>query len=68
MLLFINTVFIDLDYVTFIDIFHIQPGTNNSLHILWFNFILGSNFNFLCFKLITIHCNTQKTKTKQNKI
>ena len=30
--------------------------------MLWFNFILGSNFIFLCFKLIIIHYNTQKTK------
>ena len=27
-----------------------------------FNFILGSNFIFLCFKLIIIHYNTQKQK------
>ena len=32
------------------------------MHMLWFNFILGSNFIFLCFKLIIIHYNTQKTK------
>ena len=30
--------------------------------MLWFNFILGSNFIFLCFKLIIIHYNTQKRK------
>ena len=30
--------------------------------MLWFNFILGSNFIFLCFKLVIIHYNTQKQK------
>ena len=30
--------------------------------MLWFNFVLGSNFIFLCFKLIIIHYNTQKQK------
>ena len=40
---------------------------NNSIslllvYMLWFNFILGSNFIFLCFKLIIIHCNAQKQK------
>ena len=30
--------------------------------MLWFNFILGSNDIFLCFKLIIIHYNTQKQK------
>ena len=30
--------------------------------LLWFNFILGSNFIFFCFKLIVIHYNTQKQK------
>ena len=30
--------------------------------MLWLNFILGSNFIFLCFKLIIIHYNTQKQK------
>ena len=32
------------------------------LYVLWFNFSLGSNFVFLCFKLIIIHYNTQKGK------
>ena len=32
------------------------------MYMLWFNFILGSNLIFLCFKLIIIHYNTQKTK------
>ena len=31
-------------------------------YILWFNFILGSNFILNCFKLIIIHYNTQKRK------
>ena len=31
-------------------------------HILWFNFILGLIFFFFCFKLIIIHCHTQKRK------
>ena len=30
--------------------------------MLWFNFILGLNFISLCFKLITIHCHTQKQR------
>ena len=33
--------------------------------MLWFNFILGSNFLFLCFKLIIIHYNTQKKKKRK---
>ena len=28
--------------------------------MLWFNFIIGFNFNFLCFKLIIIHYNIQE--------
>ena len=30
--------------------------------MLWFNLILGSNFIFLCFKLIIIHNHTQKQR------
>ena len=30
--------------------------------MLWFNFILGLNFIFLCFKLIIIHYHTLKQK------
>ena len=30
--------------------------------MLWFNFILGSNFIFLCFKLIIIHYHIQKQR------
>ena len=33
--------------------------------MLWFNFILGSNFIFLCFKLIIIHYNSQKHKKRK---
>ena len=33
-----------------------------SMSMLWFNFILGSNFIILCFKLIIIHYDTQKQK------
>ena len=32
------------------------------MHMLWFNFILGSNFIFLCFKLIIIHNHAQKQR------
>ena len=32
------------------------------LYMLWFNFILGSNFIFLCFKLM--HYHTQKLKSQ----
>ena len=35
-----------------------------SRYMLGFNFILGSNLIFLCFKLIIIHYNTQKQKEK----
>ena len=30
--------------------------------MLWFNFMLGLNFIFLCFKLIIIHYHTQKQR------
>ena len=30
--------------------------------MLWFNFILGSNFISLCFKLLIIHYHTQKQR------
>ena len=33
--------------------------------MLWFSFILGSNFIFLCFKLIIIHYNTQEQKKRK---
>ena len=32
------------------------------LHLLWFNFILGLNVIFFCFKLIIIHYHTPKQK------
>ena len=32
------------------------------MDMLWFNFILGLNFIFFCFKLIIIHYHTQKQK------
>ena len=38
-------------------------GQEGSLYVLWFNFILGLKFIFLCFKqIIIIHYHTQKTK------
>ena len=42
-------------------------GCNNDCflpekYMLWFNFILGLNFIFFCFKLIIIHYHTQKQK------
>ena len=45
--------------------------SGSAMHMLWFNFILGSNFIFLCFKLIIIHYkNTQiqKLPKKQKNI
>ena len=42
-----------------------HSGVNFSFNIksmLWFNFILGSNFIFLCFKLIIIHYHTKKQR------
>ena len=32
------------------------------VYLLWFNFILGLNFIFYCFKLIIIHNHTQKQR------
>ena len=32
------------------------------MYMLWFNFILGSNFLCLCFKLIIIYYHTPKLK------
>ena len=32
------------------------------VYMLWFDFILGSNFIFLCFKLIIIHYHTPKQR------
>ena len=36
--------------------------TNILLWMLWFNFMLGLNFIFLCFKLIIIHYHTPKQR------
>ena len=41
---------------------NVRSQIYDPLYMLWFNFILGSNFIFLWFKLITIHYNTQKQK------
>ena len=38
------------------------PACGPGMYMLWFNFILGLNFNFLCFTLITIHCHTPKQR------
>ena len=35
---------------------------NYKIYMLWFNFILGLNFIFLCFKLIIIYYHTQKQR------
>ena len=35
--------------------------------MLWFNVIRGSNFIFLCFKLINTHYHTQKQKKIKSK-
>ena len=32
------------------------------MYVLWLNFFLGSNFIFLCFKLIMIHYHIQKQR------
>ena len=37
------------------------------VYMLWFNFILGSIFNFFCLKLIIIHYHTQKQKERRIK-
>lgn len=37
-----------------------------SVYMLWFSFIRGLNFTFLCFKLIIIHYYT--SEQKKNKI
>ena len=35
------------------------------LGMLWFNFILGLNYMFVCFKVIIIHYHTQKQKKRK---
>ena len=37
------------------------------VYMLWFNFILGLNFIFLCFKVIIIHYHTPKQRLKKFK-
>ena len=37
------------------------------IYMLWFNFILGSIFNFFCLKLIITHYHTQKQKERRIK-
>ena len=37
------------------------------MFMLWFNFILGLDFTFFCFKLIIIYYNTQKQRNKDDK-
>ena len=32
------------------------------MDVLWFNFVLGSNFISLCLKLVIIHYHTQKQR------
>ena len=50
------------------DVSHVSLGKETFIagscyiYMLWFNFILGSNFIFLCFKLIIIHYHTQKQR------
>ena len=44
-----------------------SPGTEQTVRkqevpMLWFNFILGSNYIFFCFKLIIIHYHTPKQR------
>ena len=44
-------------------------GQEGSLYVLWFNFILGLKFIFLCFKEIHYHGDTLSyPKTKEHKI
>ena len=38
-----------------------KPG-NICVYMLWFNFIFGLNFIFLCFRLIIIHYHTPKQR------
>ena len=42
-----------------------QEISNKNMYMLWFNFIPGLNFVFLCFKLIIIHYHAQ-TQRKIN--
>ena len=38
------------------------PGEGGVMPMLSFNFILGLNFLFFCFKIIIVHYRTQKQK------
>ena len=40
----------------------LQLCNHGVMYVLWFNFMLGLNFIFLCFKLIIIHYHTQKQR------
>ena len=44
-----------------------SPKRSATMYVLWFNFILGLNFIFFCFKLIIIHNHTQKQKKRKFK-
>ena len=44
-----------------------KPIDEQLMDMLWFNFLLGLNFVFFCFKLIIIHYHTQKQKKIQFK-
>ena len=49
--------------------FLLKPNETNALSRLWFNFILGSNFLFFCFKLIIMllsYITMPKNKRKEN--
>ena len=49
--------------------FLLKPNETNALSRLWFNFILGSNFLFFCFKLIIMllsYITIPKNKRKEN--
>ena len=43
-----------------------DPCDVTAVYMLWFNFILGLNFIFLCFKVIIIHYHTPKQRIKLN--
>ena len=44
-----------------------RGGEREETAMLWFNFILGLNFIFFCFKLNIIHYHTQKQKKRKFK-
>ena len=47
---------------------NIYSNTDQVLYMLWFNFILGSNFIFRRCKLIIIHYHYPKAKANKDKI